>query len=127
MRHTGGRVLVTLVGLIIVAAGVGMAAEGITKSFEKHLRMSQMSPGTRRIVVALGVAGSVTRGVVVALAGALVADAAVTFDPAKARGLDAALRTLANQPYGQVLLALAALGLAVFGVFGLAEARWQKT
>jgi len=127
MAHTGGRVLVTLIGLVIVGAGLAMAAEGITKSFEKHLRMAQMSPNTRRIVVGLGVIGSVTRGVVVMLAGALAADAAVTFDPTKARGLDAALRTLADQPDGAVLLAAAALGLAIFGVFGLAEARWGKT
>jgi len=48
MAHTGGRVLVTLIGLVIVGAGLAMAAEGITKSFEKHLRMAQMSPSTRR-------------------------------------------------------------------------------
>jgi hypothetical protein len=37
---------------------------------------------------------------VFALAGILVVVAAVTFDPQKARGLDAALRQLAAQPYG---------------------------
>ncbi|MGI8535173.1 MAG: DUF1206 domain-containing protein [Mycobacteriales bacterium] len=53
--------------------------------------------------------------------------AAVSFRPDKARGLDGALRTLAAQPYGEVLLVAAGLGLAVFGVYGFAEARWRRT
>ncbi len=114
----GARVLVTLVGLVLVGAGVTIAAEDITKSFGKHLRMAQMSPITRRIVAGLGVIGSVTRGAVVMFAGALVADAAMTFDPAQARDLDAALWTLADQPCGAVPLVLGALGLAIFGVGG---------
>ncbi len=57
----------------------------------------------------------------------LVVQAAVSFRPDKARGLDGALRTLAAQPYGKVLLVAAGLGLAVFGVSGFAEARWRRT
>jgi hypothetical protein len=64
--------------------------------------------------------------VIFALAGVLVLDAAVTFDPSKAGGIDKALLTLRNQPFGDILLALAALGLVIFGVYGLCEARWRK-
>jgi hypothetical protein len=46
--------------------------------------------------------------------------------PAKAGGIDKALITLRNQPFGEALLILAALGLVVFGVYGLCEARWRK-
>jgi len=64
--------------------------------------------------------------VIFALAGVLVIDAAVTFDPSKAGGIDKALLTLRNQPFGDILLVLAAVGLAIFGVYGLCEARWRK-
>ena len=47
-------------------------------------------------------------------------------DPAKAGGLDKALHTLRNQPFGEFLLILAALGLIAFGIYGLAEARWRR-
>jgi hypothetical protein len=49
-----------------------------------------MSPGIRRVVEGLGMIGTVARGLVFALAGALVIDAAVTYQPAKAGGLDTA-------------------------------------
>jgi Domain of Unknown Function (DUF1206) len=45
---------------------------------------------------------------------------------ARAGGIDKALLTLRNQPFGEFLLILAALGLVTFGVYGLCEARWRK-
>jgi hypothetical protein len=50
----------------------------------------------------------------------------MTYDPGKSRGLDAALHTLAEQPYGHVLLAVIAAGIAAFGVFSIVQARYRK-
>jgi hypothetical protein len=55
-----------------------------------------------------------------------VVAAAVTFDPDKARGMDAALRQVAAQPYGPWLLSLMALGLMCFGVYSFAESRYRR-
>ena len=126
MHHSGGRWLVGLVGLIIVIAGLTLVFEGIRRKFMKFLDTSRMSPRTRRIVERLGVTGTIARGVVFALAGVLVVEAAVTYKPAKAGGIDKALLTLRNQPFGEFLLILAALGLIVFGIYALCEARWRK-
>lgn len=73
-----------------------------------------------------GLGALVRRGIVFAIAGALVVDAAATYDASKSTGLDGALRTLADRPYGPVLLGLLAAGLITFGVFGFAAARWSK-
>ena len=127
MRHTGGRYLVGLAGLLVLIVGGVMVYEGATRTFEKYLRMSQMGSHTRTVVEKLGMIGTIARGIVIGLAGILVVDAAVTFRPDKARGLDGALRTLAAQPYGRVLLSAAALGLVAFGIYGFAEARWHRT
>ena len=70
--------------------------------------------------------GTSARGAVFALAGVLVVEAAVSHKPGKAGGIDKALLTLRNQPFGEVLLVLAALGLIIFGIYGLCEARWRK-
>lgn len=126
MHHPGGRWLVGIVGLIIVIAGVALVAEGLRRKFLKNLQTSRMSPRTRRIVEWLGITGTAARGLVFALAGVLVIEAAVTYQPAKAGGIDKALLTLRNQPFGEFLLILAALGLVVFGIYGLFEARWRK-
>jgi hypothetical protein len=126
MRHSGGRWLVGVVGLIIVIVGAVLILEGIRRKFMKLLQLSHLSPRARRIVEWLGVIGTVARGAVFALAGVLVVDAAVTYKPAKAGGIDKALLTLRGQPAGEFLLIIAALGLIIFGVYGLCEARWRR-
>ena len=126
MQHTAGRVLVGIVGLAIVICGVILVIEGARKKFMKYLRTGQMSPKTRRVVKVLGMTGTIARGLVFALAGVLVVVAAVTHKASESGGIDKALQTLRNQPFGEFLTLAAALGLVIFGVYGLCEARWRK-
>ena len=126
MRHTEGRWLVGIVGLIVVIIGLILVSEGVRSKFMKYLQTGQMSPRTRKVVKLLGMIGTIARGLVFALAGALVIDAAITHKASQAGGIDKALLTLRNQPFGEFLMVVAALGLAVFGVYGLCEARWRK-
>jgi Domain of Unknown Function (DUF1206) len=126
MQHTAGRWLVGLVGLIVVVIGLVIVGQGVRRTFMKYLQTSRMSPRTRRVVKVLGMVGTIARGLVFALAGGLVIDAAVTHRASESGGIDKALLTLRNQPYGEILMLVAALGLAVFGVYGLCEARWRK-
>lgn len=126
MQHSDGRWAVGIVGAVVVVVGLSLVVEGLRRSFIKTLRTGEMGSRTRKTVVALGVIGTTARGVIFALAGVLVVDAAKTFNPAKARGLDEALRTLRNQNYGAALLGLAAVGLIIFGLYGLCEARWRR-
>ena len=127
MAHTGGRILVGVVGAVIVIVGLAMIYEGVKKKFMDNLDMSRATPETRKTVMRLGMVGTIARGAVIGLAGVLVVDAAVTYSPSKAGGLDRALHTLAGQPYGKVLLTLAAAGLLAFALYGFAESRWHRT
>jgi hypothetical protein len=126
MQHPAGQWLVGIVGLIIVIAGLVLVMEGFRRKFMKYLQTAQMSPKTRRVVKLLGTVGTMARGAVFALAGILVIEAAVTHKASKSGGIDKALLTLRNQPFGEVLMLAAALGLLIFGVYGLCEARWRK-
>jgi hypothetical protein len=126
MHHSGGRWLVGIVGLIVVIAGVTLMVEGLRARFMKYLQTSRMSARTRKMVRRLGMIGTTARGLVFAAVGALIIDAAVSFNAAKAGGLDKALLTLRNQPFGEFLLIVVALGLIAFGLYGLAEARWRR-
>ncbi|HVQ92808.1 MAG TPA: DUF1206 domain-containing protein [Mycobacteriales bacterium] len=126
LGQTGGRFLVIVVGLVIVGVGAALTWQGVRSDFVKQLNLAGLGHSARTAVVVLGRIGYVARGLVFALAGALVVTAAVTFEPAKARGLDAALRTLAGQPYGPWLLGAAAVGLLCFGVYCLADARLRR-
>ena len=65
-------------------------------------------------------------GVAYGTTGVLLVVAAVRYDPAQPVGLDAGLTALGAQPFGQVLLLILALGLALFGVYCLFDARYRK-
>jgi len=126
MKVTGGRFLIGLVGLALIVAGAVTAWQGWKTDFEKHLDTARMSSQLRRAVETLGRVGYIARGIVFALAGVFVIQAAVRFDPKKADGLDLALKSLASTPVGPVLLVLVALGLIAFGAYSCAEARFRR-
>ena len=126
MQHPAGRALVGLAGLVVVACGAVLVVEGARKKFMKYLQTARMSARLRRVIELLGMTGTIARGLVFALVGVLVIDAAVTHKASESGGIDKALLTLRDQPFGEFLMMLAALGLLVFGVYGLCEARWRK-
>ncbi|HET6534388.1 MAG TPA: DUF1206 domain-containing protein [Actinoplanes sp.] len=126
MDSSGGRFLVGLIGLVVLGVGVGLTVYGLTKKFEKHLNTQQMTASVRQTVRRLGMAGYTSKGVAYGIAGGLIIAAAVMYDPEKARGLDAALKTLASQSYGPWLLALIALGIAAFGIYCFFQAKYRK-
>jgi hypothetical protein len=127
MSHTGGRVVVGLVGAAVAVVGATLVIEGVTRKFEKYLDLSRMSPAVRRLVGVVGVVGTVARGAVFALAGVFVIQAAWDYQPSKATGLDGTLRSLRDTRVGPWLLGAVALGLVAFGLYGFAEARWRRT
>ncbi|MFJ1611098.1 DUF1206 domain-containing protein [Streptomyces sp. NPDC088253] len=122
----GGQWIVGIAGVAVAAAGVWIAVRGVMRKFEKHLKMSEMSQKTRKVVDFFGVFGGMARGIVFATAGGFAIAAAVQHKPGKAKGMDDTLRTFAGTPAGPWLLALIAVGLTAFGVFSWANARWRK-
>ncbi len=122
----GGQLLVGLTGLAIAAGGVYLIVRGVRTKFEKQLDTGRMSPGMKRASTVVGMVGSVGRGVVFGLLGVLLIDAAIDYDPNKARGIDGTLRTIAAQTFGQVLLLLTALALFAFAAYSLVEARYRR-
>jgi Domain of Unknown Function (DUF1206) len=126
LAQPSGRWLVALAGLAILALGIGMAIYGYKKAFEKRLRISQMSGRTRRTAVRLGRVGYIAKGAAFAIVGVLLIQAALTNDASTSRGLDAALRTHAAQPFGTLLLIVIAAGFAAFGVYCFYQARYRK-
>lgn len=125
LAQTGGQVLVAGIGVVAAAAGVGVAIYGLRRMFATYLRTAQMSATTRKVVEGLGVAGYVTRGAVFCVVGAFLINAAVSFDPQKAQGLDGSLRKTAATPLGPWLLFAVAFGLVIFGLYSWCEARWR--
>jgi len=121
-----GRWLVGLVGLVLIGVGGYLVHKGVTKRFLKEIDLAQAPPKATRLVTRLGQVGFPAKGVALALVGGLLVWAAVTFDPAKASGLDGALHTVLTAPAGPVLLVLIAAGIAAFGAFCFVRARYPE-
>jgi hypothetical protein len=121
----GGQFLVGAIGLVLVAIAVVKAKHGWEKKFLEEMNLPS-DQKARAAVERLGQVGSIAKAVALGLIGVLVVVAAVQFDPAKANGLDPALKTLAAQPFGMFLLAIVAVGLAAYGVFCFFDAKYHR-
>jgi hypothetical protein len=122
----GGRFLVGIAALVIIGIGGYLVHKGVTKRFLKEIDTAQATAAQQRTVERLGQVGYPAKGVAIALVGVLLGWAALTFDPAKATGLDGALRTVLDAPFGRWLLSLVALGIAAYGVFCFFRARFPQ-
>lgn len=127
MALPAGSVLVGVVAAVVIGVGVGGVVTGLRGSFMKDLDAGDLPTGTRRWVERIGRVGHIAKGVAIATVGGLLAAAVLTNDPEEAGGLDAALRTLASQPFGMTLLVVIAIGFAAFGVYCFAAARAHRT
>ena len=121
MAHGWGKLLLVVIGVGIIGVGGYHVYKGATKRFLKDLTVSG-GP----VLTPVGVAGYVAKGIVLAGAGILVFVATFTTDPAKASGLDGAVKTLGAAPFGKVLLILAALGFAALGLYSFARSRFCR-
>ena len=125
LHQPGGQVLVTLIGLAVVAAGLVLIYQYWQKKFLRRLRLGGVSPAVRTAVTRLGQLGGIARGTVFVAVGVFLVVAAVNAKPGQARGVDSALRAMTGTPFGPWLLVLVAAGLIVFGVYSCCEARWR--
>jgi hypothetical protein len=127
MRHPFGQLLVGAVGLAICIGGIVLFWKAVHRGYDVEVHVGAVPRRFRRPFQILGAVGMTARAVVFALIGFFLVEAAATFDPNHARGLDGALRSVVRAPFGRVLLVALALGLAAFGCFSLLEARYADT
>jgi Domain of Unknown Function (DUF1206) len=121
-----GELLVALIGLGIVAIALYLVHRGVTRRFVDDLDLAGAEPHARDAAIRFGQVGWPALGVAYGIIGLLLIYSAVTYDPEKATGMDTALKTLAGQPYGTVLLLIVAAGLACFGAYCLFDARYRR-
>lgn len=123
---SGGRWLVTMVGVALMLGGLFIVYRGLVQQFDDKLDTSEMGGILGPVVDVLGTVGLAARGLVYALVGFVALKAAIDFDPEQANGFDGTLKLIAQQPYGEVLLTVTALGLVAYGLYSVAEARYRQ-
>jgi hypothetical protein len=116
-----GRVLVAVVGAVVIGIGVAQIVKGVRQNFTEDL-----DRGAPPALLRLGTVGYCARGVALGIIGVLFGWAAISYDPKKAGGMDDALATIREQPFGSVLLMIMAVGLACFGIYCFFWARMAR-
>ncbi len=117
----GGRILVIVIGIVVIAVGVYHVYKGAKKTFLKDLVDHPGTWATRA-----GQIGYIAKGVALVIVGLLFAAAGFHKRAKEASGLDGALKSLRDQAFGTTLLVIMALGFAAFGVYSFARARHAK-
>jgi hypothetical protein len=120
----GGRILLVVVGLVAAGVGVYMIVKGIRQKFRDDIALP--SGSAAKPVVAFGIVGYVAKGIAIVVVGILFVVAAATLDPNKASGLDGALKSLAQLPFGQVILIAVGIGLICYGLYSFVRARYAR-
>ena len=126
MQQPFGRWLVGIGGALIIGIGFYRIYQAYKIKFRKKLNMSELSAKQKKWLVNISRFGIAARGVVFVMIGFFVLQAAKNYDPQKVKGLDGALQTLAQQPYGKILLGLMALGLIGYAVYLWLQARYRN-
>jgi hypothetical protein len=121
LQKPGGRLLVAVLGLAVIGVGIYHVVKGWTKKFLQDLAEH---PGV--FVTRAGEIGYIAKGFALGVVGILFLAAAAQNSANKATGLDGALRSLRQQPAGSWLLTAVALGIASYGVYSFARARFAR-
>lgn len=123
MAMPGGAVLVGLVGVGVLAYAGRLMYKGFSEGFKKHLRTEGHVGNTGRAFVMFGKVGYISKGVALLPVAGLFLWAAWSHNPKKSGGLDQALHTVLQQPFGVPILFVIAVGIGCFGLFCFAWAR----
>ncbi|MES2523847.1 MAG: DUF1206 domain-containing protein [Gemmatimonadota bacterium] len=119
---------------LVGAAGLGMIGYAIyqlyrassDKKVRKHLDLGYAGHTQATWIVRLGKFGIAARAVVFGMIGVLLIRAARESDPSEAGGIGQSLRELANGDNGQIVFPIVAIGLAAYGVYQIATARYRR-
>lgn len=123
MDLPAGQWIVAAVGLAIIGYGANLIRRAWTEKFAEHLTGQGKSGDVGTAYLWFGKVGYNAKGLAIGIVGGLFVYAALTHDAKKSGGLDQALQTVLEQPFGQFLLIAVALGIGCYGLFCFARAR----
>ena len=126
MGIPGGRWAIAILGLIVLGAGLYQIYQGLSASFDRQFKTYALTAKELKLAKDIGRFGTAARGVVLAIVGGLIGLSAYHANPSQKIGMDTALATLLNQPYGRWLLGAIALGLIAFGIYSTMSALWFR-
>lgn len=121
-----GVIIVSLIGLGFLVAALVFLYKAFSFSFLEKFKTSGGEENYRhKLIATTGIAGLLARSVLFILIGYFLVSAAVNYEPNKVVGIDGALRALAEQTFGQIILFFIAFGLICYGFLSILKSLFR--
>ncbi|WP_058305946.1 DUF1206 domain-containing protein [Gracilibacillus massiliensis] len=118
-----GEWIVFSIGLIIASVGINEIINGYKEKFVDKFKFNEMSKKEIKLGKKVGRIGLIARGITFLVLGFFIMATGFTKDLQVEAGLDGALQKIAQQPFGQWMLGLVAIGLVLYGVFQIMKGK----
>lgn len=122
-----GDAALVAVGLVLGAVGLWMALRALrTRDICEQLALDGLRPASCSVIAAVVRFGLLVQGALMGSVGAFLVRAALTRQPGQARGPAGAISHWTQQPYGDLLLVVFALGLLATAASCFFDALWRR-
>ncbi|WP_254174234.1 DUF1206 domain-containing protein [Planktothrix pseudagardhii] len=121
-----GNWLVATLGAFIIGLGFYMFYKAYKTKFTQELDLRNLEPKKQNLLINICRLGIFARGIVFVIIGFFLIQAARFTNPNEVKGIDGALQTLKQQPFGKFLLTLVALGLVAYGIYMAVKAIYKR-
>lgn len=125
MKNPAGIVVLVALGAALIAVAGYYVYKGATQRFRRDLRLPS-EHNVRRAITVTGTAGYIAKGLVLAALGLLFIVATIQHDPEDSTGIDGALKSVRDQPFGLPALVAIGVGLIAYAVYLVLRSRYDK-
>jgi hypothetical protein len=119
-----GAGIVYAIAVVTALIGVIFLYRGISKKFLISVKLPGTTAGT--IITILGVAGYMSKGLLLLLVAYIFFAAGATHNPDQASGLDGAIKVILTVPMGRIMVILLGIGLVAYAFYSVARGRYSK-
>ncbi len=119
-----GQIIVLILATIFLGRAIFQMVIAYTNLYKKKVKAQNLDPKAQKLMVTLGKIGHTARGIVIGVVAFLTYRAAFSYRSEEAGGTKDAFSFLQNE-FGTIVLSLVALGMMMYGVFLLINARYR--
>lgn len=119
-----GQVIVLIIATIFLGRAIFQMVIAYTNLYRKRIKAQNLDPKVQKLMITLGKVGHTSRGIVIGVIAFLTYRAAFSYSSDEAGGTKDAFSFLQNE-FGTLVLSLVALGMVMYGVFLLINARYR--
>lgn len=124
LRLPLGTAIIFMIAFVTAIIGIIFLYRGISKKFLVSVKLPFTTTGT--IIRNLGIAGYMSKGLILLLVAYIFFAAGATRNPDRASGLDGAIRVILTVPMGRIMVILLGTGLVAYAFYSVARGRYSK-